>query len=206
MAKVIAVSGAQGAGKSTLLDELKARGYYVDSFKVSRSVQESLGFTSLNDATATLTTALGFQEKVFEAKLNHDRNLQNLNYDIVLVERSFADIYAYSLQWIKKHVESHLNESNTLSWAVRFNKQCLRAQKLCYNGCIFLPYMHHMVWQEDARRADKSSVDSVYNDILEFACSTQESKLKTLQISSRSVFDRANEIEAFFKGDLNGSE
>ena len=33
------ISGAQGAGKSTTLKELQKRGWVVDDFKVSRSVQ-----------------------------------------------------------------------------------------------------------------------------------------------------------------------
>lgn len=202
MAKVIAISGAQGAGKSTLLEELKNRGYYVDGFKVSRSVQEQLGFTTLSDATSTLTTSLGFQEKVFEAKFRHDRELQKLGHEFVFVERSFADIYAYSLQWIKKHIGSHLNQSNVMSWILRFGTQCTEAQKLCYNGCILLPYMEHIVWQEDARRADKQSVDEVYSEITKFtsnSLASPGSKLKTLEITKQLISDRADEVETFLK-------
>ena len=196
MAKVIAISGAQGAGKSTLLEELKSRGFYIDSFKVSRSVQESLGFTSLNDATATLPIGVGFQEKIFEAKLKHDKQLNELPYDVVLVERSFADIYAYSLQWVKKHSTFDKTQSNATLWSFRFKQQCLAAQKLCYNGCILLPYMDHMVWQEDVRRADKNSVDSVYNEIIKF---TESSGKSMLQISEKTVGARAVQVQNFLK-------
>ena len=97
MIKLVGVSGAQGAGKSTLLEGLKAKGWAVDSFKVSRAVQKKLGWDSLERVMDDVHTMQRFQEEVLHQKLLRDFDMGRLETSgVVLTERTFADIAAYT--------------------------------------------------------------------------------------------------------------
>ena len=95
--KVVGISGAQGGGKTTLLDQMKVLGYQVDDFKVARSVQEELGWASLNHVTTSIDVMIDFQTRILEAKALNDRQLKEKGNGVILVERTFADIYAYKI-------------------------------------------------------------------------------------------------------------
>src|SRR5690349_4606584 len=107
MAKLIGLSGPQGGGKTTLLDGLKEKGIVVDDFKVSRQVQKELGWDSLENVLKNPETMMKFQAKVRDVKYVRElENKERTDADIILTERTFADIASYTQLWCWELVES----------------------------------------------------------------------------------------------------
>ena len=207
--KLVGLSGAQGAGKSTLLNELEARGIHVDKFRVSRAVQEQLGWDSLDRVMDSPHTMIAFQEAVFEQKYKNDYALvaditrieldEELPELTMLTERTFADIWAYTSQWTWRFVDrEQLTMGDALRFLTPFTERCAGQNKI-YSGVILLPYMQHMVWAPDANRAAQSDVDSVYEDVQSFVERKMPITAKRLVISRETVSDRADEVQTFLR-------
>lgn len=195
--KVIGVSGAQGGGKTTLLAEIKNLGYAVDDFKVSRAVQEELGWESLSQVTTSIDTMIDFQTKVLEAKANNDRRLKQEGDGVILVERTFADIYAYTCLWIKK-----LSEGNQKAlfegteFMTLYSAKCLAYQEEIYDGVVLLPFMSHIAWVDDPKRASREDIDEVFMSVGSFALFTS---VPFMKIKTLSPADRAFEVTDFIR-------
>lgn len=203
--KVVGISGAQGGGKSTLLGELKNRGYNVDAFRVSRAVQANLGWKTLENVMESWYTMVEFQSAVYEAKFNHDLALaSNESNDIVLTERTFADIVAYTNLWTWRHVDRGNTKFNeAMAFLVPYTKRCAEAQRLIYSGTILMPFMADVVaWEEDANRAARNDVDRVFEDVQRFMESKIPVDTPLLTITMKSVQDRADEVEYFLRSSI----
>lgn len=199
MAELIGITGAQGAGKTTLLNELKLRGYHVDDFKVSRAVQAELGWKSLEQVTASGTTMMHFQELVLDRKLQHDLQQKQLSDDVLLTERTFADIAAYTMRWAWQLVdEDKLSFDEAAKFNTYYVGRCLEAQLKCYDGVIVLPFMEGVVkFEHDPHRASYSSINSVFDDMVSFMNSSSLKHVPTFHISQATVEDRAVACENF---------
>lgn len=92
---IISLSGSQGQGKSTVLEGLRELGYNVVEQKTSRSILTEWGFT-LNEVNKYPPLTKQFQREVIK---RHFGNMEPLidSTDIHLMERSFADIFAYCM-------------------------------------------------------------------------------------------------------------
>lgn len=199
MARLVAVSGAQGAGKTTVLTMMKARGWVVDDFKASRQVQADLGMSSLQDVMSSVPTMLKFQNAVLEVKKQREEYLASLAGDIILTERSFADIAAYTTHWCWQHVDDKNWDFFTASrWLTPYIAECAEAQQV-YSGVILVPMMPVIKWEDDPQRADRWSVDSIFEDITSFVQRTQPDINRRLLISTQMVEDRVAQIEKFLE-------
>lgn len=203
--KLIGLSGAQGAGKSTLLAEMVSRGWKVDTFRVSRAVQAQLGWDTLERVMESPETMMEFQHEVLNQKYQNDKLLKtqlvdashDQNDSVILTERTFADIFAYTAQWTWRFVDQGKIElPAAMEFMTDFTDRCLHAQNEIYAGALLLPYMEHMVWEDDANRAKLSDVDSVFANIERF----QESCLSRRQhIRGKTVHERADEVQTFLE-------
>ena len=200
MMGVIGLSGAQGAGKSTLLAELKTRGYYVDTFKVSRAVQKQLNWNSLSCVMDSPRSMIEFQEEVFNQKYQNDFKLKSDTESITLTERTFADIVAYSNLWAFKFVdEGRMSLLEAFDFLRPLTKKCSIAQQEIYQSTLLLPLMSHISWEDDSNRANRGDAERVYEDITRFIESTMPVSFKTFTITGKTAEERVDQVIEFLK-------
>jgi hypothetical protein len=205
--KVIGLSGAQGAGKSSMLLELRSRGWILDEFRVSRAVQKQLGWDSLARVMDAPETMMQFQNEVFRQKYEHDLELSEAvgartidsQGHVVLTERTFADIWSYTSMWTWRfHDQDKMTFEQCLEFLTPFTKRCADAQAEVYSGVLLLPFMSHIVFEDDTHRASRSDVDSVYEDVDRFV-DRKTPNMRKLYITSETVSDRADQVEKFLR-------
>lgn len=224
--KVVGLSGAQGGGKSSLLIELENRRWRLDKFRVSRAVQAQLGWETLDNVMSSPQTMMEFQEEVFRQKYNHDLTLSVKGWhefegvgkqngsitceadpehdhrnEFILTERTFADIWAYTSLWTWKfHEQGKLTFDESLKFLSSYTKKCADAQNLIYSAVMVLPYMPDVVaWVNDPNRAKREDVDTVFEDVERFVERKQPIDSKKLRINTKSVAERADQVETFLR-------
>jgi hypothetical protein len=202
MAKVVGLSGAQGAGKSSILTGLMSQGWSVDSFRVSRAVQAQLGWDSLNRVMEHPDTMTKFQMEVYRQKYERDLYLkeqegQGVSY-LIVTERTFADIAAYTLQWTWRLLDEHKWDVREASpWLTRYLSLCNGAQEKCYDAVMLLPYMDSVPWQDDPNRAERATVDAVYEDVERFLESSRFLTTRKLTITEKGIPERVKQVSDF---------
>lgn len=206
MAIIVSISGVQGSGKSTLQEALAEiqnpnLSIYSDTFKVSRAVQQRLGYQTLNEAIATVDNFIKFQREIIHEK---DRSLSLLKSaisDVALTERSFIDIAAYNHLWISKFVERGvLPVDEGIALSVEYTTRCLELQKYHFTSNIIVPKMAYVEYEFDPNRADESLSDmffEVYMNIL------MESGQQAFIISKQTVDDRVGEATKYLESLIN---
>lgn len=153
--KIVSISGAQGSGKSTTIDTLhETHGYTVDSFSTPRYVQAKLGYKTLAEVLAQpISKIKHYQLHILEAKLDRDLNNKKIEGagGAVIVERNFADIYTFALQWA---IQS--NDEDFINWVnEEYLPTCVSYQKeVDYFSILLKPLK---TFQVDPRRADEDS-------------------------------------------------
>lgn len=197
MARVIGLSGAQGGGKTTLLNALKEH-VYVDDFKVSRAVQAKLGWDSLDRVLDDPVTMKDFQETVLSVKVNHDKALSARPEEFVLVERTPADISAYTQLWCWELVSANKwTIGQAMQFLIPFADNCSRAMEV-YDGNIYLPHMDHIKFEEDVHRADQKHITFV-SDSLDQFLRLKSRSIPTMTIYGRSVEQRVEEVTEWLR-------
>lgn len=199
MAKVVALSGAQGGGKSTLLLGLEAKGWALDSFRVSRAVQKQLGWDSLDRVMDSVETMKEFQTEVLQQKFKNDLQLarRRPQATIFLTERSFADIAAYTTYWCWEHVDRrNWSFAEAAAWLSSYLERCREAQGI-YAGIMLLPLMSNVTWQEDPNRAKRNTANLIYEDIRRFCDHASFIRQPRLEIKAASVEDRVSEANTW---------
>lgn len=206
--KLIGLSGAQGAGKSTLLKALMENGWQLDSFRVSRAVQAQLGWEKLDNVMESPETMMQFQEAVFSQKFKHDYALaqfpsartMDAKGHIMLTERTFADIDAYTTQWVWRFVDQgRMTTDDAITWLSQFHRKCVKAQLECYAGTLMLPFMDHVAWEDDPNRAAKNDVAAIYEHIERYMEGRNFIAHPKLVITTKSVEDRMKQTEKFLE-------
>lgn len=196
MSKIIGLSGAQGSGKSTLLTALAERGLHVDQFKVSRAVQKELGWSTLESVMDSPEAMIIFQEAIFKQKYDNDLRLKDKGH-VVLTERTFADILAYTVLWTGKFIDQKVFPPDVAeSFLAEFTERCWHAQMELYSATLLLPMMDHIQWEHDANRASLSDADQVYYNIVQFAEVLAPHHCSFI-ISAADVNKRADQVESF---------
>lgn len=197
----VGFSGAQGAGKTTLLAELAKRGYTVDDFKVSRTVQEQLGWSDLKQVLSSPEVMMDFQQRVLEAKLENDHRLSRFSSNhTTLTERTFADIVAYTMSWSWQLVDSRAwTFGEATRFLTPFIRECLDAQQKCYDAVVVVPFMPHVIFEEDHRRAPRSTVDGVFADMTRFLDTHDLASTPRCTINTKTVEERADQVRSFLE-------
>lgn len=167
MSILVAVSGTHGSGKSAILEGLSANSQFtIDTFKVSRAVQEELGVENLQDLLTSFYKMKDYQEKVFEYKWSHDSSLAKAeDSKLVLTERSFFDIAAYTEIWV-----SRLNRTSEAqrAWFADFKARCIDAQRI-YNGLVIVHAHPNIPFKLDPNRADEQSRAQFENLLISYS-------------------------------------
>lgn len=199
--KLIGLSGAQGAGKSTLLKGLMSKGWALDQFRVSRAVQAELGWETLDNVMESPETMMKFQETVFEQKFINDHRLcTESEAELMLTERTFADIDAYTTQWTWRLVDrGSMSRNEAFAFLSLFHRRCVDAQSKCYAGTIMLPFMDHVAWEDDPNRAAKNDVVTIYEHIERYMDAREFIAHPKLVITAKSVDDRVAQTERFLE-------
>lgn len=92
---LVAISGSQGSGKSTVLQKLKDLDYPIIERKTARSILDEWGVT-LDYVNSNFDLKQPFQEELLKRKFN-DEIEAALSEKIVFTERTFSDLFTYSL-------------------------------------------------------------------------------------------------------------
>lgn len=200
MAKLIGLSGPQGGGKSTLLEGLAKKGIVVDDFKVSRQVQKELGWETLANVLESPKTMMQFQVKVRDVK--YVRELENkarTDADIILTERTFADIATYTQLWSWELADSgKWNKYDAMEFLIDYVDMCRENQSV-YSGNILLPSMPHVQWQADPHRATENHIKFVALQLEEFFKRANPSTVPVFRITEGSVDGRINQVYEWIK-------
>lgn len=92
---IVSISGSQGCGKTTILQELKQEGFNVVERKTARSILNDWG-VSLDVVNQNFDLKKAFQAELVKRKYNDEIELA-LSDELYFTERSFADLFTYSL-------------------------------------------------------------------------------------------------------------
>lgn len=185
--KIIAISGAHGCGKTSVLEELQKQNHqeiFIDDFKVSRTVLAELGLT-LEQATKTATLTQKYQKLVLSKKIDRDGVvLPSAVYDpqvrSVFVDRSIADVYAYTRLWVEKN-------NVDKKWFADFEDMCISTIRM-YSKVLLIP-IGKFPFVDDGVRAKEETQQIIATYIEEFV------KLHCddyVIIEPTSIVDRAN--------------
>jgi predicted ATPase len=121
---LVAICGSQGQGKSTVLASLQEMGYTVSFPKTSRSILEEWGVT-LEKVNKDPGLKMQFQEEIIFKHYEHNEEFIN-SEEVVFTERSFADIFVYTVL--------SLGPFNEFSeWLDNYYDKCKQAQKIYDN-------------------------------------------------------------------------
>lgn len=200
MAKLIGLSGPQGGGKTTLLNGLKGEGIIVDDFKVSREVQRQLGWETLSQVMESPETMMKFQAKVRDVKYVRElQNIQRTDADIILTERTFADVASYTQLWAWELVDQgKWSVSDAIEFLLGYVDLCKANQKV-YTGNLILPAMPHIQWQADPHRAEKKHIEFVTEQMDRFFDLAHPRDIPVFRITEGTVAGRIAEVNTWIK-------
>lgn len=116
---ILGISAAQGQGKSTVLSSLAEMGHQVIGTQTSRGILSEWG-VSLADIDNSPELRKSFQEEIIKRHfLAIEKYIER--EEVFLVERTFADIFAYTLLSMGSY-----NEYN--EWLNEYYKRCVEYQ------------------------------------------------------------------------------
>ncbi len=96
---IVAISGTQGCGKTTTINQMIELRYKADNFSTARYVQDLFKVSSLNEILSKPYEVIkSFQQAILEVKFERD-SYHAQSSDYFVVERCFADIFAYASMW-----------------------------------------------------------------------------------------------------------
>lgn len=170
MAKLIAISGAQGCGKSTTMNVLRdVFELNIDVFSAPRHTQKEMGYESLAEVLALPSDKIKeFQIEILKTKLKRDIANEIQTSKFVIVERCFADIYAFAFQWAIQSVDPKF-----ILWVEEeYKPLCVKYQKqIDYFTFQLAPLKSFEV---DPRRADEDSRFLIHERISGFLFDTKQ--------------------------------
>lgn len=116
---IITLSGSQGQGKSTVLSSLEQNGFGVVPNKTARTILNEWGCT-LMEVYKDGDLTVKFHDEIIEC---HEKLCRPycVSDDIMFIERSYADIFAYALAVLGPY-----NEYS--GWLNQFYEKCSKLQ------------------------------------------------------------------------------
>jgi len=166
MSILVAVSGTHGSGKSSILNGLASK-FEVDDYKVSRAVQAELGVENLQELITSFYKMKAYQDKVFEYKWARDSAIATNGLDdkIVLTERSFFDIAAYTEVWLSRYKKLSADQQ---MWWENYKAKCIEAQHI-YSGLVIVHAHPNIDFELDPNRADEESRSQFENLLISYS-------------------------------------
>jgi len=151
MSYVVGLSGTHGTGKSTILQGVKAAGHPVVETSLSREAQKSLGWSALTEAEKSIENMWALQEAILFAMFNRDMTIHESKV-LTLVERTPADVWAYTAMWCKRHDIDPFED-----WHAKMYLE--RCQELARDYTLFIqvPITEDVQFVAEPNRADLPS-------------------------------------------------
>lgn len=187
---LVACAGSQGSGKSTLLQCLNKSGYPIIQRKTSRSILNDWG-VSLTEVNNNPTLTMKFQEEIIRRKFLDERDAMIMD-EITFTERSYADIFAYSLVALGK-------DNQHSEWLSDYYLQCMEYQQ-SYDMVFYLTAGHFNVQADGVRATNRhysKMVDLVMYEYTQQLTSSQrlniintpvlEERLTMIEVQSKAV-------------------
>lgn len=180
---LVAVAGSQGSGKSTVLDAIDGLGINVIRRKTSRSILSDWGIT-LDEVNSDVELSLKFQLEILNRKLADEKEAVE-STDLWFTERTFADLFVYTLVNIGKH-----NEHS--DWLNQYADLCTMANTQ-YSHVFYLPAGVFPVVSDGVRSCNhhfSRMIDTVLQDWTTRSIAPANFTL----VQSIGVEDRVNQI------------
>ena len=181
---IISLSGSQGQGKTTVLSTLSEHSFKVIERKTSRSILTEWNLT-LNEVNKYPPLTKNFQEEIIE---RHFQSMEPFigTDEIVFMERSFADIFAYALYALGSY-----NEYD--SWMNRYYERCMEYQQF-YDQIFYLTGRKITPEEDGVRSTNKHFATSVDREIHSLLIQMDEGYEKLCVIDSPNHEHRINII------------
>jgi len=149
--KIVGICGTHGTGKSTILQGVKAAGYPVIETSLSREAQKKLGWEKLSEAEKSVDNMWALQSAIISAMAHRDYEIAK-GKDIVTVERTPADIWAYTAMWCHRLGINELDDPRS----ILYREQCVFMMRN-YAMLIQVPAIDDIPFVEEPNRADLKS-------------------------------------------------
>ena len=136
----------------------------VDDLSISRYVQSKhFNGRALADIVSDPANARAFQELILEEMRNRITKLQQESRAQVLVfDRTFYDVAAYTVLWAKKNPAYFSNSD----WVERYVENCFDHALHFFNQIFFFPLTDRIPFVEESGRASKED-QTEHNSLLE---------------------------------------
>lgn len=184
MSKLVGVSGAHGVGKTTILKAITELGnsvIRVDDFSVPRSVQDDYGMT-LAEVVADQDRIPEYQDRIIARKSERNAHLRDSMWpdEIVFVDRTGVDFFAYANQWL--HPE---RPAKHMEWLAAYEKKCAESMKE-YDLVIYIPPMDFPFVPEVQRAtADTQRLNADFCEQFLYQYRPNSYYIKTLDVQER---------------------
>jgi predicted ATPase len=162
---IIGLSGTHGTGKSTILNGVEAAGFNVDRTQLSRQAQAALGWDTLARAQDSVENMWALQNTILAALNNRDYLIE-FEKRLTMVERSPADLWAYTRMWCERLGVNWLTDERTREY---YAKCKLWAER--YDIVLFVRQHPNVPFVAEPNRADRESRDYVEYGIEDFLVS-----------------------------------
>jgi hypothetical protein len=184
--RIVGLCGTHGTGKSTIINGVRDLGYKVNQAQLSRSAQKALGWDTLSRAQESKANMWALQYAILDAMFDRDQEALS-TAEIVLVERTPADVWAYTEMWCRRLLIDHVTDRQ----AVMYKKAC---RDLATNYCqfLFVPISDAVKFVAEPNRADSESRSFVNIAIREFI---ESGGLPLTEIRSTSPVTRIAEAQ-----------
>lgn len=145
---LISVSGSQGSGKSTVLTDLQEKfGYKTVERKTSRSILSEWNVT-LDEVNSNHELTVKFQNEIIKRKFEDEQAaVEQYPGEIILTERTYADLFTYALVSLGKH-----NEYS--DWLNDYYDQCKKLQD-AYEAIFYLKAGQFQVVHDGVRGSNQ---------------------------------------------------
>ena len=185
-ARIVGLCGTHGTGKSTIINGVRDLGYTVNQAQLSRSAQKALGWDTLSRAQESKANMWALQYAILDAMFDRDQEALSTG-GIVLVERTPADVWAYTEMWCRRLLIDHVTDRQ----AVMYKKAC-RDMATNYCQFLFVPVSDAVKFVADPNRADLESRAFVNIAIREFI---ESGNLPHTEIKSSGIATRIAEAQ-----------
>lgn len=182
---IVGLCGSHGTGKSTVVKEARARGIEVNDIQLSRTAQVKLGWDKLSYAQDSIENMWLLQNAVFHALMERDEQIANECDDLVLVERTPADAWAYTRLWLfRQGIDPDADYE-----AIVYRKTLESHAKRYYSSFVILPIRSEIPFVAEANRADLESREFIDVHVRDFILRNElpHYTLKTLGPSHRGT-------------------
>ena len=183
---IIGISGAQGQGKTTLIKDLLYfngdKSIISTNIQTARSLLKELN-TTLDDINRNVDKKIKFQEALLKRHHFELSMLQHMK-ETYLVERTFADIFAYALVSV-----GPFNEYD--DWVNSYYDNCLAAQQAVFDNVILLSGRDYTPEEDGVRSVNVHFSKLVDELIIKY---THEFSKKSSGVWRVSCSDRAERV------------